>query len=221
MLKELLEYLGIGKEVKIAVSAMCVTAVAMYFICGNVLFPERSEILNKYKSEIDGLKSVNQDQAKKLEEYSLMQDQKNSRINDLNVEVSKLQAQSCESVLPEWRKALDDERTKSSNLQDQIIQLNQNARDLKQASDSCMADVNSLRASNSKLNDVVSSYAPLLSKESEIKRIESNKNSIEAKLAELNGDDISRSFNVERIAQLKRVSAEYQQQILQLQQCER
>src|SRR5471030_2056453 len=122
MLKELLDYLGAEKEVKIIVSVMCVTAVAMYFICGNILCPERSEALNKYKSEVEGLKSINQDQAKKLEEYSLLLDQRSSRLNELNIEISKLQTQSCDQVLPEWRKALDDERSKSSNLQDQINQ---------------------------------------------------------------------------------------------------
>lgn len=221
MLKELLEYLSIGKEMKIAVSAVCVTAVAMYFICGNILFPERVEALEKYKSEIDGLKLMNQDQAKKLEEFSMVQDQKNSKINDLSVEISKLQSQSCEQVLPEWRKALDDERSKSSNLQEQLNQTSQNARDLKQASDSCMSDLSNAKASNLKLNGIISSYEPLLSKINEIKEIESNKNSVEEKLAELDGDNISRQFNVEKIQQLKRVSAEYQQQILQLQQCER
>lgn len=221
MFKELLESVGIGKEVRIAVYAICVTAVAMYFICGNILFSERGDVLNQYKSEIDNLKSVNQDQAKRLEEYSLVVDQRNSKISELNLEVSTLQSQSCGQVLPEWRKALDDERSKSSNLQDQLNQLSQNARDLKQASDGCMADVNNLRDSNINLNKIVSGYAPLLSKINEIKEIESNKNSVEAKLADLDGDDVSRSFNVEKIQQLKRISAEYQQQILQLQQCEK
>jgi F0F1-type ATP synthase membrane subunit b/b' len=221
MLKELLESLGIGKEVRIAVYAICVTAVAMYFICGNFIFPERNEILNQYKSDVDNIKSVNQDQSKKLEEYSLALDQRNSKLNELNGEISTLQSQSCEQVLPEWRKALDNERSKSSNLQDQINQLIQNTKDLKQVSDNCMADANNIKANNLSLNNIVSGYTPLLSKINEIKEIESNKNSVEEKLAELDGNDISRPFNIEKIQQLKRISAEYQQQIIQLQQCEK
>jgi chromosome segregation ATPase len=219
MFKELLELLSIKKEAKIVICTICVTAVAMYFIGDRLLFADRSAALNQYKSDIDNLKTESERQDKKIGEYSSELEQKNSQINDLNKEIARLQ--SFEQVLPEWKKALEDERTRSSNLQDQLNQINQAARDLRQASDSCTVEENNLKASNSKLNEIVSSYGPLLSKRNEIKGIENNKDSVEAKLSELDGDPVSRQFNVEKIAQLKRVSFEYQQQLLQLRQCDK
>lgn len=217
MLKELLESLGITKEIRIVIYTACVTAVAMYFIGDKFLFTERSAILSQNKNDIDTLKSANQKQEKQLADYLTAIEQRNTRLADLSKEISRLQPY--EQALPEWKKALDDERVKSSNLQEQLNQVSQGSRDTKQAMDSCTAERNDLRASVSKLNGIVTSYGPILDRRNEVKEIERNKDSVEMKIAELDGDSINRTFYSQKIDQLKRVSAEYQQQLLQLRQC--
>ncbi|MGC4062178.1 MAG: hypothetical protein QM749_15565 [Aquabacterium sp.] len=217
MLKELLESLGIKKEIRIVIYTACVTAVAMYFIGDKFLFTERSAILSQNKNDIDTLKSANQKQEKQLADYLAAIEQRNTRLADLSKEISRLQPY--EQALPEWKKALDDERVKSSNLQEELNQVSQESRDTKQAMDSCIAERNDLRASVSKLNGIVTSYGLILDRRNEVKEIERNKNSVEMKIAELDGDSINRTFYSQKIDQLKRVSAEYQQQLLQLRQC--
>lgn len=217
MLKELLESLGITKEIRIVIYTACVTAVAMYFISDRFLFTERSAILSQNKNDIETLKSTNQKQEKQLADYLAAIEQRNDRLADLNKEISRLQPY--EQALPEWKKALEDERMRSSGLQEQLNQVSHGSRDTKQAMDSCSAERNDLRASVSKLNGIISAYAPILDRRNEVKEIERNKNSVEMKIAELEGDSIHRTFNSQRIDQLKRVSAEYQQQLLQLRQC--
>lgn len=217
MLKELLESLGITKEIRIVIYTACVTAAAMYFICDKLLFAERSAILSQNKNDIDALKSVNQNQGTQLANYLAEIEQRNTRLADLSKEISRLQPY--EQALPEWKKALDDERMKSSNLQEHLNQVSQGVRDTKQTMDSCTAERNDLRASLSKLNGIVASYGPILDRRNEMKEIERNKNSVETKIAELDGDSINRVFYTQKIEQLKRVSAEYQQQLLQLRQC--
>lgn len=217
MLKELLESLGIKKEIRIVIYTACVTAIAMYFIGDRLLFIERGAILSQNKNDIDNLKLVNQKKEKQLEEYYSVLEQRNLRVNELSKEISRLQPY--EQAIPEWKKALDDERAKSSTLQDQLNQLNQGLRDIKQTADSCIAEKNDLRVNISKLNGIISSYAPLLDRRNEIREIEKNKNSIEVKLLELDGDTVSRTFNTQKIEQFRRMAAEYQQQLLQLRQC--
>ena len=219
MLKELLESLGITKEIRIAIYTACVTAVAMYFIGDKFLFTERAAILSQSKNDIETLKATNQKQEKQLADYLSAIEQRNTRLAELSKEISRLQPY--ERTLPEWKKALDDERMKSSNLQDQLNQMSQGSRDSKQAMDSCTAERNDLRASVSKLNGVVASYGPILDRRNEVREIEKNKNSVEMKISELDGDSINRTFYTQKIEQLKRVSAEYQQQLLQLRQCTR
>ena len=214
-----MESLSIKKEIRLAIYTACVVATATYFICDHFVFSERSAILSQNKNDIDSLKSINQKQEKQLEEYHSTLDQRDLRINELDKEVARLKPY--EQTIPEWKKALDDERTKSSSLQDRLNQLSQESRDIKQAADSCTAERSDLKANISKLNGIVSSYTPLLDRRNEISDIEKNKNSVEIKLAELEGDTINRQFSAQKIEQLKRVSAEYQQQLLQLQQCSR
>ena len=217
MLKELLESIGITKEIRIVIYTACVTAIAMYFIGDKFLFTERGAILSQNKNDIDTLKSVNQKQEKQLADYASEIEQLNARLADLNKEVTRLHPY--EQAFPEWKKALDDERMKSSNLHDQLNQLSQGSRDMKQTMDSCTSERNDLRASVSKLNGIVTSYGPILDRRNEVKEIERNKNSVEMKIAELDGDSVNRVFYSQKIDQLKRVSAEYQQQLLQLRQC--
>jgi len=216
MLKELLESLGITKEIKIVIYTACVTAVAMYFIGDKFLFTERSATLSQSKNDIETLKATSQKQEKQLAEYLSTIEQRNTRLVDLNKEISRLQ--SYEQSLPEWKKALDDERIKSSKLEDQLNQMSQGARDAKQAMDSCTVERNDLKTSVSKLNAIVASYGPILDKRNEVKEIERNKNSVEMKITELD-NTLNRTFHAEQIEQLKRVSAEYQQQLLLLRQC--
>lgn len=217
MVKELLEALGVKKEIRILVFSVCITAVAMYFVGDRFLFSDRREILNQDKSEIENLKLINQKKEKQIEEDFAALQQRTQRINELSKEISRLQPY--EQAIPEWRKALDDERQKSSQLQEQLNQLNSNSRELKQIVDSCTAERGDLKSNLSKLNAIISSYAPLVDRRNEIREIERNKDSVEAKIAELEGSPINRQFDVLKIEQLKRVSAEYQQQLLHLRQC--
>lgn len=217
MVKELLEALGVKKEIRILVFSVCITAVAMYFVGDRFLFSDRREILNQDKSEIENLKLINQKKEKQIEEDFAALQQRTQRINELSKEISRLQPY--EQAIPEWRKALDDERQKSSQLQEQLNQLNSNSRELKQIVDSCTAERGDLKSNISKLNAIISSYAPLVDRRNEIREIERNKDSVEAKIAELEGSPINRQFDVLKIEQLKRVSAEYQQQLLHLRQC--
>lgn len=219
MLKELLESLGTKKEIKIAIYTACVTVIAMYFIGDKLLFTERSSVLSQNKNDIDTLKLENQKQEKQLSEYLSVIAQRNSRVADLSKEISRLQPY--EQAIPEWKKALDDERVKSANLQDQFNQAGQGSRDARQAADSCLIERNDLKANVAKLNGIVSSYAPILDRRNEIREIERNKNSVEIKIAELDGDAINRTFSAQKIEQLKRVSAEYQQELVQLRQCQK
>jgi len=218
MLKELLESAGITKEIRIAIYAICVTAVAMFFISDKLLFPERSAVTNQYKSDIDNLKVVNQKQEKRLEEFSSAVDERNLRINELSKEISRLQ--TYEQAIPEWRAALDNERTKSSNLQDQLIKVTQSSKDVKQSADSCYTDRDELKTNVSRLTQLVSSYAPIVDRTAEIRQLEKNKEAAELKLLELQ-DSMTKQFYPDKIEQLKRLSAEYNQQLLQLRQCSR
>ncbi|WP_321966689.1 hypothetical protein [Burkholderia cepacia] len=209
MWKELVDLIPLGKETKIVLFTACVTVSAAvagtYYACDKFIFAERTSVLNEYKSEIENLKLVNGNQAKLLEQYSL--------------EVSRLR--TFEQLLPEYKKALSDERVRSAGLEAQLNQLGQGSRDIKQISDSCTAEVVTLKAANARLNDYVGRVEPFVNKQNQIRNIEADKNSIEVKLAELEGDHINSQFNYERIAQLRRVSSEYQQRILALQQCEK
>ena len=167
MVKELLEALGVKKEIRILVFSVCITAVAMYFVGDRFLFSDRREILNQDKSEIENLKLINQKKEKQIEENFAALQQRNQRINELSKEISRLQPY--EQAIPEWRKALDDERQKSSQLQEQLNQLNSSSRELKQIVDSCTAERGDLKVNISKLNAIISSYAPLVDRRNEIR----------------------------------------------------
>ncbi|MDN7753089.1 hypothetical protein [Burkholderia gladioli] len=209
MLKDFIDMLQLSNEAKIAVVTACITisatAAGTYYACDKFIFSERTAVLNEYKSEIDSLRSTNGNQQKMIDQYS--------------AEITRLR--TYEQMLPEYKKALDDERVRSAGLEAQINQIGQGSRDIKQVSDSCSAEVATLKSDNARLNDYVRRVGPFIDKQNQIRDLEENKNSVEVKLAELEWDHIYSQFNAEKIAQLRRVSSEYQQRILALQQCEK
>lgn len=73
------------------------------------------------------------------------------------------------------------------------------------------------RKKTSQLQEQVSQIT--LSKKNEIKEIENNKNATEMKIAELESSPLNEQYYTNRIEQLKRIALEYQQQLLQLRQC--
>ena len=217
MLKELIESLGIGEKTRIALYSMCVTAIAMYFICDRVLFAERGSILNQNQATIDSLKQKVSEQGQQLADYAAALQRTKAQADQFNQEIARLQP--FEQAVPQWRKALDDERERTSGLQAEFARQGQVATQSSQAVDACVAERNELRTSLSRLNEVVTSYGPLLSRRNEIQELERSKEAVEASLAALDGSAISREFDEHKIEQLKRLSTEYQQQILQLRQC--
>ncbi|VWC54310.1 hypothetical protein BLA13014_08322 [Burkholderia aenigmatica] len=209
MAKNLLDLIPLSKEAAIVVitagATVIATAGVVWAACDKFYSVQMASAIDRYKSDNEELRSKIRDQAKGLGQ------------NDLNV----VRLQSLEQAIEQYKKALSDERVRSVGLEAQVNQLSQGSRDVKQTSDSCAAEVENLKMDNARLNEYALKIAPFVNKRNQIQVIENNKDSVEAKLAELEGDHIGRSFNTEKIAQLKRVSAEYQQQILQLQQCER
>jgi thioester reductase-like protein len=218
MLKELIESLEIRKDIRIIRYTACVTAIATYYLCDKVVFADRKAVLDQKDAVIDNLKIETHKLEMQSTEYAAALEDTKKRSNQLNNEVLRLQPY--EQAFPQWKKALEDERERSSNLQDQLNQAEQTSSATKQMADSCVVDRNQLSASVTKLNEAITNAIPILDKRKEIAKLESEKNSVENTIAELD-TSLSRDFNIEKIAQLKRISAEYQQQIIQLRQCAR
>ncbi|SFD52557.1 hypothetical protein [Paracidovorax konjaci] len=218
MLNNLIGFIGISKEWSIAICSACITAGAMYFVADKILFADRIAVTNQYKNEIDNLKSIAQKQDGKLESSALALKQKDAQIFDLKKEISILK--DFENAIPEWKKALTEERAKATTLQLNINQALQNSNDLKQALDSCNKENEELKNGNARLKSIIAIYAPMLEKRNELKEIEKNKELAENHISELERDNsVFGHLNAPKIAQLKRISSEYQQQIIQLRQC--
>jgi hypothetical protein len=217
MFKELLESLGLNKDLRIVCYTICVTSIAMYFIGDHVFFAERTAVLNQNKNELEGLKLIKLKDEKNLEEYRYLTTQNEQKIAVLSREITRLK--TYELAIFDFKKALDEERAGSSLLREQIYQLNLSSKENKQIAESCAAEKVELRTNVSKLNGVISSYAPILDRRSEIVGIEKNKNSLEVKIAELESDPYYKQLYVQKVEQLKRLSSEYQQHLLQLRQC--
>ncbi|MCO8321118.1 hypothetical protein ABEG10_11835 [Burkholderia cenocepacia] len=209
MAKSLLDYIPLSKEAAIVVITAGTTAIAtagvVWAACDKFYSVQIASAIDRYKSDNADLRSIVRDQAKGLGQ------------NDLNV----VRLQSSEQTVEQYKKALSDERVRSAGLEAQLNQLGQGSRDIKQVSDSCSAEVATLKADNARLNEFASKATPLLSRQNQIRELQNSKDSIEATLLKLEGDFTTPSIHPEKIVQLKRVSSEYQQQILQLQQCEK
>lgn len=217
MLITALDSLGVKKEARIVILTVCLTALATHFVDDRILLADRGAVRQLAENEIAELKLAKQKHEELLELRLRELQQQSKTLSEMRQEVSRLQ--TFEQVLPDWRKALNDEREKAAVMQGNLSRLNAEVNEAQQMANSCTAERNDLKTTVIKLNNIVLQHQPLLERRNEIRELENAKRLAESTLTELERESYMVAFNAPKIEQMKRITAEYHQQLIQLRQC--
>jgi chromosome segregation ATPase len=217
-----LEYLGFSKEMSIAIMVAIPTAAAActgtYFVCDKFIFNERplaiEQLKNNLTKEKDNSREINEFAKERRNRAMSLKDQNEQFEKELN------RLKPYEKALPDWKAAHQELQSRVNKLREANTFLDSEIQKGKLTSTTCGQELISVRQIAKAVTEENANAKLMCSRKSQISEIESKKNVVENRLAGLlSGTSFQFDSTQREVAQLERLSNQFQQRLIQLQGC--
>lgn len=206
----------------IAIMVAILTAAAVgpgtYFVCDKFIFNERPLMIKQLETNLTNEK----ENVNKLNELTKDLRNKTMSLKEQNDQLDRelYRLKPYEKAIPDWRAAYQELQTKMNKLSETNNFLESEIQKAKLVSTTCGQELISVRQIAKAVTEE-KDYAKLnCSRKNQVSEIESKKNAVENRLANLlNSTSFQFDSTQREVTQLERLANQYQQRLIQLQGC--